>query len=69
MARFVTRQRDRVGTGATEHLVVDLEDRERPVASFPDRAAAEAHAERLNAGPLDWDEQEQWKDPWDDDER
>lgn len=66
MARFVVQERTRT-SGAPEYLVVDSEDRSRPVASFPDRPAAQAHAERLEAGPLDWDEQEQWQDEWDDD--
>ncbi len=54
--------------GRAEWLVVNTADRSRPVAEFADRADAEAHAERLNAGPLDWDEQEAWQDEWDDDD-
>lgn len=46
------------------YLVCNREDRDRPVAQFDDLAAAEAHADRLNAGPLDWDEQEAWQDDW-----
>lgn len=69
MAKFVVQERDRNTTGSPEYLVVNLEDKERPVATFGERAAAEAHAEKLNAGPLDWDEQEQWQDDgWDDDD-
>jgi hypothetical protein len=44
----------------------DPDDEYRSVASFADRESAQAHADRLNAGPLDWDEQEAWKDDWDD---
>lgn len=66
-ARFVVRERARTGSAANEYLVVDTRDRSRPVASFASRDDAEAHADRLEAGPLDWDEQEQWKDDDDDD--
>lgn len=54
--------------GRAEFLVVDTEDRHRPVAEFAERRAAEEHAARLNRGPLDWDEQEAWQDDWDDDD-
>lgn len=53
--------------GRAAWLVVDSEDGDRPVAEFDDRGDAEEHAERLDAGPLDWDEQDAWDDPWDDD--
>lgn len=66
MARFVVQQREKV-SGRPRYLVVDTEDRSRPVASFDDREAAQAHADRVNAGPFDWDEQEAWQDEWDDD--
>ena len=68
MEKFVVQERGRTGSGTPEFLVVNLEDRSRPVASFAQRDAAEAHAEKLNAGPLDWDEQEQWKDEWDEED-
>lgn len=68
MAKFVVQERARTGSGAPEFLVVNLEDQGRPVASFDDRASAEAHVEKLSKGPLDWDEQDNWKDSWDDDE-
>lgn len=69
MARFTVEERSRTGRADVEYLVVDTDDHHRPVASFDERAAAEAHAERLEAGPLDWDEQEQWQDDWDDDQQ
>lgn len=66
MTRFTVRQRERAVGGAPQFLVVDREDEHRPVAEFDDRDAAEAHATRLNQGPFDWDEQDAWKDDWDD---
>jgi hypothetical protein len=67
VANFVVQERSRTGSAASEFLVVNPDDQHRPVASFPDRAAADAHAAKLNAGPLDWDEQEAWQDPDEDD--
>lgn len=69
MARFIVRQRERAVTGRPQFLVVDTEDEHRPVAEFDDREQAQAHADRLNEGPFDWDEQDAWKDEWDDDDR
>lgn len=70
MAEFIVQERNRTGSGDTEYLVVNVDDQSRPVASFTDRAAAEAHVTKLSSGPLDWDDQEAWKDDWkeDDDE-
>ena len=68
MARFTVTERSKTGRAATEYLVVDSEDDDRPVAEFDDRQAAQQHADRLNQGPLDWDEQEAWQDEWDDDD-
>jgi hypothetical protein len=70
VAKFVVQERDRTTTGTPEYLVLNLEDRKRPVASFGTREEAETHAGKLNAGPLDWEEQEQWQDEddWDDDD-
>lgn len=68
MARFVVRQRERAVSGVAQFLVVDAEDEHRPIAEFDDREAAEAHAARLEKGPLDWDEQDAWDDGWDDDQ-
>ena len=68
MGRFQVRQREKTGSAEVEYVVEDTDDERRPVAEFPDRAAAEAHAEKLNAGPLDWDEQEAWKDDWEDED-
>lgn len=67
MTRFEVRERE-LASGHTEFLVVDAEDDLRPVAEFGDRDAAEAHAAKLEDGPLDWDEQEAWKDDWDDED-
>lgn len=64
MARFEVRERPRTGRAATEYLVVDTEHSDLPVASFADRASADEHRQRLESGPFDWDEQEQWKDDW-----
>lgn len=66
VARFVVRDRERAVSGRPQYLVVDTEDRHRPVAEFDDRDAAEAHAQRLAEGPFDWDEQDAWHDEWDD---
>lgn len=67
MSRFIVRERERSVSGRAQYLVVDAEDAHRPVAEFDDREAAQAHADRLAEGPFDWDEQDAWKDDWDDD--
>lgn len=67
LSRFVVRERERAVSGAPQYLVVDSEDRYRPVAEFDGHDAATAHAKRLNEGPFDWDEQDAWQDDWDDD--
>ncbi len=67
MGRFVVRGRERTD-GRPEYVVEDTESGHRPVAEFADRQAAEAHAAKLDAGPLDWDDQEAWKDEWDDED-
>lgn len=69
MARFELVHDERPLTGRKVILVVDREDDSRPVARFTELDEATAHAARLNAGPLDWDEQEAWKDEWDDDQQ
>ena len=66
--KFVVRDRSEDVRGRSRFLVVNTEDDDRPVAEFEQREAAEEHAEKLNQGPLDWDEQEQWQDEWEDDE-
>lgn len=67
MGKFVVQERDRNLTATPEYLVVNTEDKRRSVASFATREDAQAHADKLNEGPLDWDEQEQWQDDdWDD---
>jgi hypothetical protein len=68
VGRFQVRQRTRTGSDDVEYVVEDSEDRHRPVAEFADRGQADAHAEKLNAGPLDWDEQEAWQDEWDEED-
>ena len=60
--RFVVAERSPGVPGDTVYLVLDTNDKSRPVAQFADRAAAEAHAARLAAGPFDWDEQDAWRD-------
>ena len=65
--RFIVSERDPATGAASVYLVLDSRDRHRPVARFASRADAEAHAARLEAGPLDWDEQAAWQDPWRDD--
>lgn len=69
MARFEVRGPSEDVRGRPRWLVVNLDDdARRPVAEFDDRTAAEEHAAKLNDGPLDLDEQEQWQDPWHDDD-
>jgi len=65
--RFIVEERATAGRGEALFLVLDTQDRSRPVAQFARRADAEAHAARLETGPFDWDEQDVWKDPWPDD--
>lgn len=65
--KFVVRRRSDDVRGSGDFLVVNVEDAGRPVAEFSDEDAARAHADKLNQGPLDLDEQEAWKDDWDDD--
>ncbi len=67
MAKFKVVETEHVGTARRRFAVVNEEDRNRPVAHFDQREEAEAHADKLNQGPLDWDEQEQWQDEWEDD--
>lgn len=56
----VTQDTDR--RGEVVWKVLDRDDQSRPVAEFPDEAAARAHAERLGQGPFDLEEQEAWQD-------
>lgn len=67
MARFQVVQGEHPGDASPRFAVVDTEHRDLPVAHFSARDDAQAHADKLNQGPLDWDEQEQWQDDWDDD--
>ncbi|MFA9446949.1 hypothetical protein [Egicoccus sp. AB-alg6-2] len=59
MARFEVQQINpkRFDPRAQTYEVVDTRGG-KAVASFPDRAAAQAHADRLNEGPFDLDEQD-----------
>lgn len=68
MARFEVKQINpkRYDPRATTYEVVDTQDG-TPVASFPDRDEARAHAERLNAGPFDLDEQDRQRREADED--
>lgn len=68
MTRFIVRDRVASGSADAEYVVADTQDRSRPVAEFADRGAAQAHADKLNAGPLDWDQQDAWNedDHWGD---
>lgn len=68
MARFQVVTGEHPADARPEYVVVDTENRDLPVAHFDDRDDADEHADKLNHGPLDWDEQEAWKDEWDDEE-
>lgn len=59
MARFEVEQINpkRYDPRSVSYEVVDTQGG-KAVASFPDRAAAQAHADRLNEGPFDLDEQD-----------
>ena len=59
MARFEVQQINpkRYDPRDVSYEVVDTEDG-KAVASFDDRAAAQAHADRLNEGPFDLDAQD-----------
>lgn len=65
--RFQIRKDEHVADARNVYTVIDTEADDLPVARFDQRDAAESHAAKLNAGPLDWDEQDAWKDEWDDD--
>ncbi len=67
MPRFEVREAEHPVDAKPRFAVVDTHNRDLPVANFASRDDAEAHAEKLEQGPLDWDEQEQWEDEWDDD--
>lgn len=61
MGRFVVEQGEHPVTAAPRFRVIDT-DEDLIVATFATREEAAAHAEKLEAGPLDLDEQEAWKD-------
>ncbi len=62
MARFKVVERERIRDAKPQYAVVDSENRDMPVAHFSSRREAEAHVEKLESGPFDWDEQEAWQD-------
>ena len=59
-ARFRVVEQEGV-RGQPRFAVVDSNARDLQVAHFDARADAEAHAQRLEQGPFDWDEQERWQ--------
>lgn len=67
MARFQVRLGEHPGDSRPQFAVVDTRH-DLPVARFASRDEAQAHADKLEQGPLDWDDQEAWKDDWDDDD-
>ncbi len=67
MARFEVREGEHPVSGRPRYAVVDTHHDDLPVARFDSRQDAQAHVDKLEQGPLDWDEQEAWKDDWDDD--
>lgn len=70
MARFVVTEGETPTDAKPRYAVVDTDNKDLPVAHFDNREDASAHADKLNEGPLDWDEQEAWQDDddWGDDE-
>lgn len=68
MARFEVIRGEKPVSGDARYAVVDTANDDLPVAHFDDEAAARQHAQKLEAGPLDWEEQEAWQDEWEDDE-
>lgn len=67
MARFQVREGEHPGDASPQYAVVDTANDDLPVARFASRDDARAHAQKLEQGPLDWDEQDAWKDDWKDD--
>ncbi|GGI09215.1 hypothetical protein GCM10011354_32970 [Egicoccus halophilus] len=67
MARFEVRQTDpkRFDPRDIAYEVVDTQSG-HAVASFPDRDEAQAHADRLEQGPFDLDEQDRRRKEQDD---
>ena len=65
MTRFVVEQGEHPVTTAPRFRVIDTTE-DLIVATFTTREAAQEHADKLNAGPLDLDEQEEWQedDDW-----
>lgn len=66
MARFQVVDREDPISGGVKYAVIDTDNKDLPVATFDDRGDAQAHADKLEQGPLDWDEQEAWQDDDDD---
>lgn len=67
MARFEVQQINpkRYDPRDATYEVVDTRDG-NAVASFTDRAAAQAHADRINQGPFDLDQQDRQREEDDD---
>lgn len=61
MARFRVVEREGM-RGEQRFAVVDSESDDLPVATFERREDAEAHVEKLEKGPMDLDEQEEWQE-------
>jgi hypothetical protein len=65
MRRFRVEQAEHPVTAAPRFRVVDTQE-DLIVATFDTVQEAQEHADKLEAGPLDWDEQEAWQDDDDD---
>ncbi len=69
MGRFKVVEGEHVADGKPKYAVVDTQWKDLPVAHFSSREDAEAHIDKLESGPFDWDDQEAWQDEWDDEDR
>jgi hypothetical protein len=65
VSRYEIIERERPGDARTRYGVLDKEN-DIIVSNFDTRDDARAHIERLEQGPFDLDEQENWKedDDW-----
>jgi hypothetical protein len=61
VARFKVVEREKF-RGDVRYVVVDTRSEELPVAHFDRREDAEAHARKLEEGPLDLEEQKEWQE-------
>ncbi len=69
MRRFKVVEGEHVADGKPKFAVVDTHWKDLPVAHFSNRQDAEAHIEKLESGPLAWEDQEAWQDEWDDEDQ